>query len=406
MTLPISPQFAMLAVKALLRFRDRVDSILSLQEATADLPFALPPAPVDTQQHLDEMFAFFDSERGQLVLELNAMAADYATVKARPNAVSNRELRRLVFQLFYEASDAVPVVLGPSQQQRARADADMRLAYYVVTSERLSRNPAIARVLLTAADTLMEFAGENAGAMIANPKTAAIVQTVLHEFAIKRDFDDDGAADLFQNLLGSAVLAVAEHGKEMSDVPVVRALLGALADAREDFGDEFVAKILSKDGFGRLLQRFVTHVAEDPALQPDDPRLRAVLHDTLAAVRERAPQLLDDPKAILSVLEVSLGAATEQVDVLLSGKLGSQPLIPHVVGAIAKEVSDRARNNRLFRSVASGEIVGAVLRASLATIAENADELGTSGKVNGLVAGMIPARSPIPSPFESWKLRG
>ena len=36
---------AVSAITALVRFRDRVDDILSLNRATEGLPFALPPAP-------------------------------------------------------------------------------------------------------------------------------------------------------------------------------------------------------------------------------------------------------------------------------------------------------------------------------------------------------------------------
>ena len=45
MPLPIATPVAISAIKALLRFRNQVDTILSLNEASAGLPFALPPAP-------------------------------------------------------------------------------------------------------------------------------------------------------------------------------------------------------------------------------------------------------------------------------------------------------------------------------------------------------------------------
>jgi hypothetical protein len=183
-------------VRALLRYRERVDGILSLSEASAELPFVLPGAPTDTAPHLDAMLAFFGGERGGLLLELHDLRADFERVQRDPFAAGSQEARRRVFQVYYEVSGAVPVVLGPADGAgRVTASAEMRLAYYVVRAERLSRNKALPRVLLATADTLLEVLGENAGLFVADPRTRAVVETLLRELALERDFDDEGGAE-------------------------------------------------------------------------------------------------------------------------------------------------------------------------------------------------------------------
>ena len=65
MPLPIAIPLAISAIKALLRFRDQVDTILSLNEATTGLPFALPPPPTDNAPYLPAMRSFFQAGDGQ-----------------------------------------------------------------------------------------------------------------------------------------------------------------------------------------------------------------------------------------------------------------------------------------------------------------------------------------------------
>lgn len=63
---------------------------------------------------------------------------------------------------------------------------------------------------LATADTLLEIAGQNAGLFISNPKIRTIVETLIEEFAIKRDFDDKKSELILKSLLGSAIIAVAD----------------------------------------------------------------------------------------------------------------------------------------------------------------------------------------------------
>ena len=176
MSLAVGIPVAISAIQALLKYRERVDQILALKEASEAIPFSLPPAPFDFLAHQDEFFEFFESEQGGLVLELHGRASDFEQFKVNPTSAENLDLRLEFLQLFYEASDTAPIVLGPQSEARSvRSSAEMRLSYYVVASHRLSRNPALTRILLASADTLLEVAGANAGLFISNLKTQAIV---------------------------------------------------------------------------------------------------------------------------------------------------------------------------------------------------------------------------------------
>jgi hypothetical protein len=115
----------------------------------------------------------------------------------------------------------------------------MRLAYYVVESQRLSRNSALVRILLVSADTLLEFAGENGSLFISNPQTRSLVESLIDEFAGKHDFDDEGAEEIFKTLLGATIVAFAENPPlELANKPGLKAVFAALSDARKSLGNK------------------------------------------------------------------------------------------------------------------------------------------------------------------------
>src|SRR5262245_4265676 len=108
MPLPISIPMAISAIKALLRFRNRIDTILSLKEATAELPFVLPPAPTDDAPHLGNMLNFFKSEKGQLALHISGRKEDFEKVLPNPQSALAQGPRKRLFQLYYETSEVRP----------------------------------------------------------------------------------------------------------------------------------------------------------------------------------------------------------------------------------------------------------------------------------------------------------
>jgi len=68
MALPITAPLAISAIKALIRYRYRVDTILALSTVEEGLPFRLPKPPTDHMAHLSDMLRFFESDQGRIIL--------------------------------------------------------------------------------------------------------------------------------------------------------------------------------------------------------------------------------------------------------------------------------------------------------------------------------------------------
>jgi hypothetical protein len=402
LSLSIGVPAALSAVNALLKYRVRVDEILALKEATDSIPFSLPPAPFDFVAQKDAMFAFFASEKGRLILELRARTEAFAQLKRDPLAPATAELRDEFLQLFFEASDTAPIVMGPQAEARSvRASQEMRLSYYVVSSHRLSRNPALTRILLATADTLLEVAGDNAGLFISNLKTRVIVGSLIQEFAGKRDFDDDSAELILRSLLRSAVVAAVEERDAITEAPALVALFQALSGMREAFGDDFVAQIITKRGFQTLVGRYLTEIAEDPSFLVEDGPYAQILGATLKDLGENFVGIFDDPRALFGVLEVALTSAAGQAPALLAKRIGNKPLLSAVLQSVLGEIKKKGRNNALFRSFASGEIVSGVFQASMSAVAANPGGLASAARINALSASLVAG---VASVFSSKEL--
>src|SRR5581483_5105983 len=302
MPLDIAMPVAISAVKALLRFRDQVDSILSLSEATTGLPFALPPAPPQTAPFQKDMLAFFQSPQGSLILQLKGQQALLTQVLQDPTAVQGpaNSARLQLFDLYFEATGIQPRLLGPVDPARsanslqASSARDSILAFYIVQSQRLSHNTPLVRVLLATADTLLEFAGENATAFISNPQRAALVQELIQQFTKDDNFNDLPAEQVFKSLLGSTVVAFADHPPgSLNDKPALKALFAALADVRKNLGldgNNFVAGIVSVQGFEQLIAAYAGEVAKDPSFITNNELAKQVLTATLTQIHDNFPQ--------------------------------------------------------------------------------------------------------------------
>ena len=405
MPLPISVPLAMSAIQALLRFREQVDTILSLNEAAAALPFALPAVPTDDAPHLQDMLGFFKADQGQMILNLRGLEGDFATASADPTSTSpavNGALGRL-FPLYYEAAGVQPTFLGPVDPQasgkaiQGLSTPEMRLAYYAVQSQRLSHNTALARVLLVSADTLLAFAGQNANLFITNPQTRSLVANLLNEFAGKRDFDDEGIETIFKSLLGSTVLAFANNPGSLANKPALKALFAALGNVRDSLGNDFVAKIISVDGFERLIAAYATEVAKDPSFITQNDLAAQVLTATLTEIGKNFPQIVDDPKALLGVLEAGLGAAAANVSGILQRELGGTPLLAAVLSGVLKQVAALGQSNQLFAQIANGQIIPDIYKTALLAIAANpikfANQTDAEKFISDLIAGLANALS-------------
>ncbi len=389
---------AISAIKALLKYRMRIDEILSIRESTAGLPFLLPDAPSDDKPHWKAMIEFFKENDGQAILLVEELktAFDQFEEAVEKGAVPNFDARKKLYRLYCEACGLPEETIGPPDRPSASlnggASPDMLLAYYVVSSQRLSRNTAVTRIILATADTLIEIAGENAGLFISNPKTKAIIETLITEFAVKRDFDDDSSELILKSLLGSTIIAVAENPGKIADEPALKPLFSAISDLRKDLGDDFVAKIISHEGFNKVVSSYLTHVAADPSFITNNDFFKTVLSQTLNELGNKFSDIQEDPSALLGVLEVALTASATNVDGILKRKFENRPLLVSVLTAVVGEVGRLGTNNELIKSVRSGALIPAFYNAALKAIQANPslinDTLKTKAFVGELLSGL------------------
>ncbi len=408
MPFPLAIPVAISAIQALIKFRGRLDTILSLNETTKGLPFALPPAPQFDAPHIGPMVDFFGSDVGQNILVIRGLQREWKVVAPDPRSTDVQAERAVLLQAYYEAKDVQPLRLGPGgdlepdprlgddpAQNRfivSRGPSqEMRLAYYVVESHRLSRNPAVTRVLLAAADTLLEFGAGNAGMFVADPRTRGLVESLLREFAVERDWDDASGEVIFKTLLGAAAVAALENRASLPDQPVLQALFDALGEVQQDMGADFVARLITRDGFRSLVGKFLVQAADQPGLLPDLPVLKESLVAMLRVTGENLDTILGDPRAIAGVLEAGVAAAAAAAVPIIDEKLGDEPLLAAVLKSVAGEFKTAGDERTLFRKIGNGDLFVALYQASLRSIAVNPEALASAAKLDKHVATLIAA---------------
>ncbi len=398
MALPITAPLAISAIKALIRYRYRVDTILALSTVEEGLPFRLPKPPTDHMAHLTDMLGFFESDQGRIILALNDLTRTFKEIKtavktdsAIPGEISN------CYALYFEAAEVKPKRWAPDANDaewRKSASTgpseEMRLAYYVVESDRLSRNTALTRILLTTADILLEVLGENAGTFISNPRIASVVEDLLGEFAINHDFDDDSLQQIYKQLLNSLAIAVLENPGIVPNKPLLQALFGALNEVRGQLGNEFVARLITEDGFQALMAAFLRQVADDPSFISADAIVKDILSATLRELGNNFPELVQgDPEAVFGVLEAGLAVGAAHVDTLLHRKLNGHPLLTVVFADMANKINELASQNLFIKELASGSIFAGFYRTILESIAANPAALATEANIKPFTTELI-----------------
>jgi len=402
MPLPLAAiPLAISAIEALLKYRRRIDEILSTKETTVELPYLLPEAPSNDEPHWNAIIQFFEPKDsiGQALLLVNNLQTVFEQFANARREGKNPayEARKKLYRLYCEACGVPIEKKVPSGQSLysyldAGANPDMILAYYVVSSQRLSQNPAVTRIILATADTLLEVAGQNAGLFVSNKKTRAIVETLVDEFAVKRDFNDEKSELILKTLLGSAIIAVAENPGKLAEKPALKPLFSAIGDVRKKLGDDFVAKIISHEGFNALASGYLTHVSKDTSFVTKDEFFKSVLSQTLLELANKFETIQKDPKAILGVLEVALTASAANVDGILNRKFGDKPLLVAVLSAVADQIEQLGKDNQLISSIGSGTLFPAVYSTALKVIEANPslinDVIKTKDYVGSLLAGL------------------
>lgn len=386
---------ALSTIQSLVKFRDRVDVILSLHKASEPVPLLLPPPPPDWGPYAQPMRDFFQSPTGAPLLALHDREDEFAKVLADPDDSVDALYhdRRQLYELYFAANNIRPEFEDPEgsdsdKDARQRPDGQLQLAAYLVESHRLSRNPTVTRILLATADTVLEVAGANAGLFISNPKTRSIVEAVLHDFAGEQDFDDDSCDRIFKRLLSATVVAALDTPGIIPDQPALKPFLRALADVRKSEGDDFVAGLITLPGFEQLISSFLGHVAEDPSFIAKGELTQKVIAATLAEAGRNIPQLRNDPKALIGVLEAGLKAGAADVDGILGRELAGKPLIAALVKSVATSV---AQSPVPFQDLVRGELFTAIYKTALAAVSANPVLFGDDAKTKALAGALVSA---------------
>ena len=393
---------AISAVLALIRYRVRVDQILVVKKTSDALPFTLPPLPKVNFEHTSAMAEYFRSQQGQLLLDSANMTGTFVDfVAGRPRRTMKKTTDLL--KLYYRTTGGRPKSPASRTGSGLNPNAEKALAYYMVDSYRLSTNSATTRILLATADILMEFAGDNAAVFISNPKTASIVTTLLREFAARHDFNEQSLDSVFKKLLGSAVIAALDNKESLPDHPALLVLYSALGDVRQKMGkdgDDFIAKIISAEGFQTVVSSYLTTTVRDPAFlemlaklsgtkKLDEPKrklVREVFGATLITLGRDLQDVLEDPAKLIGVLEAAITTAAANANGVIRVLGDEQPILSVVLEAVAGRVASR---KDLFDSIGSGELLGAMYKASLEAIAVNSKTIVTQLDVNKTVEKIV-----------------
>ncbi len=393
---------AISAVRSLIRYRVRVDQILAVKKTSDALPFTLPPLPKVDFEHTSVMAKYFKSEQGQLLLDTANMSGAFADFESgRPRRTMKKTTDLL--KLYYRTTGGRPKSPASRTDLGLNPNAEKALAYYMVDSYRLSTHSATTGILLATADILMEFAGDNAAVFISNPKTASIVTTLLREFAARHDFNEQSLDSVFKKLLGSAVIAALDNKESLPDHPALLVLYSALGDVRQKMGkdgDDFIAKIISAGGFQTVVSSYLATTARDPAFlemlanlsgtkQLDEPKrklVREVFGATLITLGKDFQNILEDPVKLTGVLEAAITTAAANANGVIRVLGDEKPLLSVVLDAVAGRVASR---KDLFDSMGSGELLGAMYKASLEAIAVNPKTIVTQLDVNKTVEMIV-----------------
>lgn len=393
----VSTGVVLVIVQALLRHRGRVDEILSQSNITEGLPFRLPPAAKRKRPLIEPMIRFFQTDNGQAVLELQDLTQHFKRVLQDHEAGNyNQNSLNLCFDLYFEAAEDSPKELANGSEEELRRFAStgpsegLRIAYYVVESERLSRNNTTARIALATADTLLETLSGKASLFINDEVTAKIVDTAIQEFADKHDFDDQGAELIFRRLLGAVAVAAARGGENLSDSVGVQAFFVAVGNAHSTLGANDVAELISSEGLQATLGSFLTTVADDPSFLTSNETLQSSITTIFVKAANDLPDILGGKQdVVLSLVEALVSEAARNATSVLSTGASGLTLAETVFVAMLDSVQTNASQNALFKKVTSGKILGDLYKSALSTVAANSQLVQHQTNVDQHLATLI-----------------
>jgi len=418
---------ALSTIRAIIRLHGRVDGILATKAAADDLPFALLAGPViapGTIYDADDFF-FDPTPPANQIKPLQNVAAEYRdtfalicdveglhALAAKRTGKPLTGLSQADKERFQFAKTRIEKLASgePVTNNAALGQGDA-LAYYAVSSARLSNNPAYARLLIATADTLLEIVGENASLLISDPRTAGVIGTLVQEFSGGKDFDDAGAGLIFRKLLFATAVTLETHRDLAGNDRVARAFIAALTDIRTNppkdaqgnalDGDDLIAEILTRGGVERLLSTFLTKLADDPHFSKTDDSLRKTVGAVLKEVSEVLPGGLKRGEGI-AIAEIAIAGIAGDLQNRLekSYTMDGKPLSigGYVLTILVKEIRSRATGGTLANDVLGEAFFGELYRAVLTGFLQRPDliarhagnDSAMQAYVGGLVEGILP----------------
>ena len=396
MPIPFSPLLLISACNSLITYRSRVDNLLALREVTQSLPFELPGLnAVDYADKLEEMLHYFETSQGRGILELHGLCADFESFKSevtKPNTM-DLALRR---QEYYKVYDGAVLI----EQSRQFAPTSLRtasdeeaLAYYLVGSKRITRHPAVVNLLLATVDVLLEVAGPSIATWISHPGFTRILGSLLTEFAVKSDLEEESGRTIVGNLLAATMQAVSGNIVAAEANPGLKILFGTLGRVRESIkedGDRLVESLLSADGLKNLLAALATETAGSVPQFIDDRLTSELLAGVLSEVGTSFRGLKNDREALLGILRVGINVTTSAGSAAITAKLGDgRPLLNAVLTGILQEMARKANENPTFAGLANGDVIPSLYQVTLGAIAANPPAFSGSGAIESFTSELV-----------------
>lgn len=399
MTLPVAlVPAALSAIRSLLQLNRKIGSIAAVARLDSDMPVFLPPVAdnilrddLNDRARMETAFSTDTPHRAALLAR--GLGAKFDEYLNDPNMTSG-DRRGLFFRflgVFYNIEDA-------DSQPDTENDEITGLDRFLVQSASIGDGPVALQILRATADTLLDFLGENATVFLAKSQHRDVLATLLREFAAQTDLETDNPERIVKRLLGSVALVASDPAHQVSDKPLAVLLFASLGKVRHEMGDDFVARIVSRDGFDAVVSDWLTRVATDDVLVDlvasikdlDDPKnghtydpsrpetlpaalqpIYGVLSETLKTVGGslQTRTTLQDPDTFQNVFQAVLTGLSTHSDALLRDKLAADQLMAQVLHATLISFPGTGARH-------SGTLIAPVFDTMLTTLTRILPDLG------------------------------
>lgn len=365
-------------VNAGIKLGGRVDKIMVQHELGQGLPFKLPPSPPDLTPLIDPMEAYFNSDKeGKAVLEdegLTQAFDKYFATATDASAAADQDfvdMRVRFIRLYATIKGRRIPILGEDLVPPADPALQMSVQYYIVESGKPGfQRSALVEIALATADVALEFVGNNPGLITRDPKMQAVISTFLTRFTAG-DLEDLSAKQLFERMLSSVILTAIDKRDLVEDIAPLALFLEAIDNLRKEDPD-FVAGLVSGEGFDRLLQSVLATVGANIDRFTDDQIVVDILGGFLRDVAEDeafTKLLKGDTEALTIVVQIAIEHAATHPALLK--KVSGKPLWQSVLKKVIEDVGKQAKTRSLFK----GQALGNLVHAALSAVAEHKELL-------------------------------